>query len=83
MSILRKIGSFAGNALRKIGDVGGKVLGVIGGVKKFADSTGLTQLAQTALMSNPTTAPAGMALAAANPILGAGKGLMSAMSKVG
>lgn len=83
MSVLRKIGSFFKGAIRKVGDVGGKVLGVVGGIKKVADATGITGALQGALMSNPVTAPAGIALAAANPVLDAGKGLMGAMSKVG
>lgn len=82
MSILKKIGSFAKNTIRKFGDVGGKVLGVVGGIKKVADATGITSALQAGLMSNPITAPIGLGLAAANPAIDAGKGLMNAMSKV-
>lgn len=83
MSVLRKIGSFFKGAVRKVGDVGGKILSGVGAVKKVMDSTGITGALTGMLASNPLTAPAGIALAAANPVLDAGKGLMGAMSKVG
>jgi len=83
MSVLRKIGSFFKGAIRKVGDVGGKILSGVGAVKNVMDSTGITSALQAGLMSNPMTAPLGIGLAAANPVLDAGKGLMGAMSKVG
>lgn len=83
MAILKKFGNFLGNAIKRIGEVGGKVASIVGGIKNVADQTGLTSLAQTALMSNPVTAPAGMALSFANPAINATKSITGLMSKVG
>lgn len=66
MGLLRRIGNIAGGVLKKVGQVGGQVLGAVGHVKAFADKTGLTGALQTALMSNPETAPLGAGLALAN-----------------
>lgn len=67
MSILRKIGNFAGKVLKGIGKVGGGILKTLGNVKSFADQTGLTGAMTNALMSNPMTAPLGIGLAASGP----------------
>lgn len=83
MSVLRKIGSFFKGAIRKVGDVGGKILSGVGAVKKAMDSTGITGALTGALASNPMTMPLAAGLAAANPIIDAGKSLTGVMSKVG
>lgn len=83
MSVLRKFGNFVNGAIKKFGQIGNKVASVVGSVKSVADQTGLTSLAQTALMSNPVTAPAGMALSFANPAISATKSITGLMSKVG
>lgn len=67
MSILKKIGHFAGKVLKGIGKVGGGILSTLGKVKSFADQTGLTGAMTNALMSTPMTAPLGIGLAAAGP----------------
>lgn len=82
MSVLRKIGQFFKGAIRKVGDIGGKVLSGVGAVKGVLDSTGITGALTGALASNPLTMPFAAGLAAANPVIDAGKGLMGAMSKV-
>lgn len=83
MSVLRKIGQFFKGAIRKVGDIGGKVLSGVGAVKGVLDSTGITSALTGALASNPLTMPFAAGLAAANPVIDAGKGLMGAMRKVG
>jgi hypothetical protein len=76
MSILRKNGNFAGGVLRKVGRIGGQVLKGISAVQSVADSTGITSAVQSALMSNPMTAPDGAALALSNPALKATQGVL-------
>jgi hypothetical protein len=83
MSVLRKFGSFFRNTLKKVGQVGNQVLSGIGSVKNAMDTTGVTGALTGLLAANPATAPIAAGLSFANPVIGAGKGLMSAMSKVG
>lgn len=82
MSVLKKIGSFGKKALKSIGNVSGKVLSSIGSVKNMMDSTGLTSLAQGALLSNPLTAPLGMGVSVINPLIKGSQSIMNSLAKI-